>query len=688
MLRLAVACVVLAGCGEELAAPALPACSQQSGGHWDGRFVSPGAAGASRRVTALQRMPDGSVVAGGSFDAMSGVTARNIARWDGARWTALGDGLPGEVRSLTVDDAGQLWAVGEAAGLIDDAALLPISGSYVARWSGTQWTYELENVFSIGRITAIDGGVAIAGSFFEELPRLPASGVALWRDGRWSGTGLTNGGSVTSIVRDGTGVCVGGTILPGIKLSMTGLACWDGTEWTQRGETLGAVQTIARGTDGTWYAGGTLQLVEDGNARYGIARLDENGHWRSLDGGIHPREVTPPVVAPTPEVAAISITSDGLVVVGQFEWAGVPKQRAYHLARWSAATGWSAMLPPSDLFGRLDAVLATGEHTFVGGSFAQIGALPGAAIATIDAGAVHSLPETTLAPPTAGVVSDLVEGPDGMILAGRFDPGDMALPAASLVHFDGTWTTPNEGLPADVPLVAVALPDGLAVRTATQLFRRFAGDRWQLVTDRVVSGPLVVDGAGRLLFTVTETNRWSIASTTRGDTSFYASAPGPVLAMAIHDGDLVIVTANERSIGESVYRRRDEEWELMGAWPDATKTLVSSPALGLVVGTDRGTRVWTGAEWRTISQAPVQDMAACSDGVVAVIDEGAGGQLVFRGASDEDWRSYGEPRPGQFWQLAPTAHGIYTATSSGGSGGFTDAPLGFARWTTSDDTGW
>lgn len=51
------------------------------------------------------------------------------------------------------------------------------------------------------------------------------------------------------------------------------------------------------------------------------------------------------------------------------------------------------MTAPTDLFGRLSVVLAAGEQTYVGGAFARIGVQPGAAIATVDAGDVHSLPE-------------------------------------------------------------------------------------------------------------------------------------------------------------------------------------------------------------------------------------------------------------------------------------------------------
>ncbi|MFT4514318.1 MAG: hypothetical protein ACI91B_003027 [Planctomycetota bacterium] len=44
-------------------------------------------------VTRLTAMLDGSVVAGGNFQLIGGISANNVARWDGAVWSALGAGL-------------------------------------------------------------------------------------------------------------------------------------------------------------------------------------------------------------------------------------------------------------------------------------------------------------------------------------------------------------------------------------------------------------------------------------------------------------------------------------------------------------------------------------------------------------------------------------------------------------------
>jgi hypothetical protein len=367
---------------------------------------------------------------------------------------------------------------------------------------------------------------------------------------------------------------------------------------------------------------------------------------------------------------------------------------AYNLARWTPSSGWSAMTPPTDLFGPLSTILATSEHTYVGGRFSRIGEEPGAGIAAVDGGSVRALPEATLSRARFGTINDMIALPDGILLAGGFRDsvdsigGGVEAPTQTLIPFDGEWGQTIEGIPYDSSMAAVALVDGYAIRSGNDLYRRFAGSPWHLVTNQPVTGPLVATREGTLFFVVDTDPSSTIVQSTRDDTSFYALAPGRLITMAIHDGTLVVVTSNELG-GQSIYRRVDDEWLLIGAWADYTNTLVSSPAVGLVAATQGGTRVWDGTQWRVVSRATTFDMAACSDGVVAAIDEGDGSRLGFLDDLDGEWTYYGEPRGAQWWRLMPTERGIYVGAAFANEGGVSpNAPLGFARWTTSDDTGW
>jgi hypothetical protein len=76
---------------------------------------------------------DGQLYAGGSFDSVSGVPARNIAVWDGSAWHALGDGTDKQVEAMALDPDGKLYGVG----LFNEAGGQP--APHAASWDGENW---------------------------------------------------------------------------------------------------------------------------------------------------------------------------------------------------------------------------------------------------------------------------------------------------------------------------------------------------------------------------------------------------------------------------------------------------------------------------------------------------------------------------------------------------------------------
>ena len=99
-----------------------------------GAWVTIGAlAGTTATVYDLVAAPDGTLYAGGQFESVGGTVVRNVARWDGAAWRALGAGADRTVRALLVDPARGLYAGGdftEAGG---------VGASRIALWNGTAW---------------------------------------------------------------------------------------------------------------------------------------------------------------------------------------------------------------------------------------------------------------------------------------------------------------------------------------------------------------------------------------------------------------------------------------------------------------------------------------------------------------------------------------------------------------------
>ena len=80
---------------------------------WNGSSWSAIGSGTNGRVSALGFDNSGNLYAGGAFTTAGGVSANNIAKWNGSNWRALGSGVDGAVDALAIDGVGNLYAGGE-----------------------------------------------------------------------------------------------------------------------------------------------------------------------------------------------------------------------------------------------------------------------------------------------------------------------------------------------------------------------------------------------------------------------------------------------------------------------------------------------------------------------------------------------------------------------------------------------
>src|SRR5262249_52543303 len=140
------------------------------------------------------------LVVGGTFTIAGSVRANRIALWDGAAWSTLGDGFPGysnTVEALAVLPDGSLVAAG---------SFITASGANrIARWipGAPGW-----RPLGIGTSTpthapaALPNGALIAAGDFTTAGGNPASRVARWNGSFWYplGTGIPNANSVTSLL--------------------------------------------------------------------------------------------------------------------------------------------------------------------------------------------------------------------------------------------------------------------------------------------------------------------------------------------------------------------------------------------------------------------------------------------------------------------------------------------------------
>src|SRR5262249_10239006 len=125
-------------------------------------------------------MPNGDLVAGGSFSTAGLAVASHIARWDGANWHSLGSRVDGDVYALHALPSGELGAGGDfghAGGTTADA---------IAKWNGVTWCNLglgfMGPLFGpdIYAITSLQNSDLAAGGNFTAAGGAPAYNLALW----------------------------------------------------------------------------------------------------------------------------------------------------------------------------------------------------------------------------------------------------------------------------------------------------------------------------------------------------------------------------------------------------------------------------------------------------------------------------------------------------------------------------
>lgn len=169
------------------------ALEQQSTGdeNWADLFTLPGTNNAGTEMTPVVALATygGSVYIGGSFTVAGMVVAKGIAKWDGRNWSALGSGIDaGKVNALAVDAGGVFTTAGG------------VTAGNIAKWDGTSWSALGGGLEGPVSSLTIDGrGNLYAGGFFANLTPPPNpwssshTGVAKWDGSNWSALGEWTG---------------------------------------------------------------------------------------------------------------------------------------------------------------------------------------------------------------------------------------------------------------------------------------------------------------------------------------------------------------------------------------------------------------------------------------------------------------------------------------------------------------
>lgn len=280
--------------------------------------------GYSSQVLAMAVLPNGDVVIGGGFTAVSGVATSGLARWDGAQWHALG-AFAGQVTAMATRPNGNLVVTGQFPGPGYNY------NANIAEWDGAAWTTYGGGIGAYGVAVAVlsTGDVVVTGSFNYAGG---ASGVL--RIARWDGSTWHNMDAFDWIPRALLPLPNGELLAASVGHSGTnwiaGVAHWDGSQWSAYAPGLLGVEAMDWMPNGELVAVGAFGTI--GNARNQRGFVMWNGTtWRTPDNGFDDT------------VQRLVALPDGDVVAsGRFSVVG--GATAVNLARWDGAA-WAALQP-------------------------------------------------------------------------------------------------------------------------------------------------------------------------------------------------------------------------------------------------------------------------------------------------------------------------------------------------------
>ncbi|MEL6343039.1 MAG: hypothetical protein AAFV53_07880 [Myxococcota bacterium] len=344
--------------------PTIAGLAEWDGSSWQvGDFLGV-SQGLINQVRDLEPMPDGGFIAAGQFGVVgtdiylieTPTEAMNVARWDGATWSAYGAGLQESIGPTSVgvpgawaiwgDHQGETW-VGGLFHESDEALVMQLG-----RWDGSDWRpavggggyhgqpFWVQHIVSTDSFTGFGGDLWIDGArvtmarwseegfvAWEGAPQGPLNALVSGADGRvWAAGSLTLGDAPTA------------------------LAVWDGGSWSSALPSIeGEIADLIPTATGVWVLGPYTHQETSGVGFF--------------DGDV----LTPAASGAMPDVIMGAVAPDGTLFVHGFfdEIGGVS---ANGLASWDGQS-WRAL--GDGLDGSIYAMAWWDDRLLVAGNYLQ-----------------------------------------------------------------------------------------------------------------------------------------------------------------------------------------------------------------------------------------------------------------------------------------------------------------------------
>jgi trimeric autotransporter adhesin len=452
-------------------------------------------------------------LSGMNFREINGTPARNIARWDGAQWHPLGEGVLSHFNDLLNIDFPQ------SPGLVLAGYQWPQT---VMRWTGSEFLPlgELMSGVPFGLALFEDasgnGELLFAGGTISAVGGRPLSGVGRWDGRRWAPVTSGLDGPVRSIVPDPLDperVIAAGDYLHAAEQPVRRVAAWDGYSWVPLGEGMNSgVYAMAAATTQplgpALYAGGAFTSIIHSPAQR-IARWD--GHeWSSLAGGGMNDVIY------TLALFGEDGSGERLFAGGWFTEAGASAgQTARHIARWDGET-WSEVGGGVGLAVRALAVFdpdgagPAPAALYAGGHFTSAGGAPAKHIARWDGQAWSALGSGLTGPSGsprvyALHVFDAGQGPV-LFVGGEFAAAG-GIAATNIAGWDGlAWTSLSTGTDGRVlsmgvhdsgrgPELHIGGEFSIAGGVSAERLAAWNGSRWRSVEGGADGAILAIESA-------------------------------------------------------------------------------------------------------------------------------------------------------------------------------------------------
>ena len=309
---------------------------------------TPLSSGMNGEVKSLDIDTSSELYAGGIFTHAGGISATNVAKWNGASWTNLGGGWSiVNVLALSRGPTGALYAAGNGERV------------YCGKWNGSTWTY-LDGVNGdiYALTTDMDGNLYAGGNFNHagNHDEISAECIAKWNGSAWTnlGSGMSKfivSPSVRALIVNWPydKLYAGGEFDHAGSVGAENIAKWNGTSWTNLGNGLGEIYTLAVGPNGDVYASGENAYINKWNGTT----------WTNL-GGTH-----------NGYVYALAISTNNEVYAGG-DFTAIGGVNANFIAKWDGSRWTSLGSGMNDIVYAL-AVDPMNGDLYAGGAFTSAG---------------------------------------------------------------------------------------------------------------------------------------------------------------------------------------------------------------------------------------------------------------------------------------------------------------------------